>query len=126
MLLMVLAFTASAAHAEEELLTGEIPPELGRWRSWVLHGHEEQLCPAAFNDSKVVRCQWPSQLEINITADGGTFEQHWMIFADGWVALPGHPDMWPDGVVVDGRPAAVINRENVPSLRLEPGERQQV
>jgi hypothetical protein len=120
----VLAFMMTAAHAEEDLLTGEIPPELGRWRSWVLHGHEEKLCPAAFNNGTVVRCQWPSQLEIDISADGGTFEQHWMIFAEGWAALPGHRDMWPDGVLVDGSSAAVIDREGIPSVRLEPGEHQ--
>ncbi len=121
--MMVLGI-GTMAYAAADLSTGEIPPELARWRSWVLHGYADKLCPSAFDNGAVVRCQWPSRLEISVSADGGAFEQHWMIFADGWVTLPGHPDMWPDGVVVDGRPAAVVNRDNVPSLRLEPGEHQ--
>jgi hypothetical protein len=122
-LMMVLVMTSTMVHAAADApLSGEIPPELGRWRSWVLHGHEEKLCPTAYNDGAVARCQWPSRLEIKATAEGAEFEQRWMMFAAGWVPLPGNAELWPDGVVVDGRPAAVVGREDLPSVRLEPGE----
>lgn len=101
---------------------GEIPPELARWRSWVLHGQEEKLCPSAYDKGDLVRCQWPSRLNISVKGDGGLFEQRWLIFARGWVYLPGNLDMWPDGVVVDGKPAAVVNRYSLPAVRLTPGE----
>ncbi len=100
----------------------EIPPELLRWRDWVLHGHESQLCPSAYNDGALVRCQWPSRLNIRATANGGRFEQRWLLFARGWVALPGGPELWPDGVLVDGRPVAVVDRDNTPSVELSAGD----
>jgi hypothetical protein len=119
-LLMVPAGWTMPASAGD--FPGEIPPELARWRSWVLHGEEEALCPSAYNDGAVVRCQWPSKLSIEVNDDGGGFEQHWQMFAPGWVPLPGSRDLWPDGVAVDGVSAAVVGRDNHPSVRLTPGE----
>lgn len=112
-------FTGLSAAA---ISSGEIPPELARWRSWVLHGHEEALCPSDYNNGAVVRCQWPSRLKVEVTDDGGSFEQRWRMFSEGWVELPGSLRMWPDSVVVDGNSAAVVNRSNRPSIKLTPGE----
>jgi hypothetical protein len=106
---------ASAAAVEE------IPEVLDPWRSWVLHGHEEKLCPAAFNDGKAVRCQWPSRLELSVSNEGGQFEQQWQLFAPGWVALPGDADAWPFSVAVDGSSVAVLNRGGIASIYLDPG-----
>jgi hypothetical protein len=100
----------------------DIPPELERWRAWVLHGHEEALCPSDYNSGAVVRCQWPSRLMVEVKDDGGRFEQRWRMFAEGWVELPGSPRLWPDSVVVDGNSAAVVNRNNRPAVKLTPGE----
>ncbi len=121
-LVLVMAGTTWPAAAAD--VPGEIPPELARWRSWVLHGEEEALCPSAYNDGGATRCQWPSKLNLEVNDDGGQFEQHWSMFADGWVSLPGSREMWPDGITVDGVSAAVVIRENHPSVRLMPGEHQ--
>ncbi|MGD9187199.1 MAG: hypothetical protein PVI89_03260 [Desulfobacteraceae bacterium] len=99
----------------------QIPEELDRWRSWVLHGHEEKLCPVNFNDGSVVRCQWPSRLELSVSDEGGHFEQRWQLFAPGWVALPGDADAWPLSVAVDGSSTAVMNRGGIASIYLLPG-----
>ena len=45
-----------------------------------------------------------------------------MIFAEGWAALPGNPELWPDSVSVDGQSVPVIDRNNTPMVRLLPGE----
>lgn len=100
----------------------EIPGALAPWRSWVLYGQQERLCPAQYNDGAAVRCQWPSRLDLKITSDGGYFEQGWLIFARSWVPLPGGPENWPDAVAVNGRSAAVINRDGRPMVSLAPGE----
>lgn len=121
-LILLIATIGYALPVAGDVSSGEIPPELARWRSWVLHGQEEALCPSAYNDGAVVRCQWPTQLTIHVQDDGALFEQRWLIFAQGWVSLPGSLEMWPDGVVVDGNSAAVVNRNNQPSVRLSPGE----
>jgi len=121
--IILLSVAGGSVHPAAAAITSmEIPPELARWQDWVLHGHEEALCPAAYNDGAVVRCQWPSRLTIDVKDDGGRFEQRWSMFAPGWVNLPGGLEMWPDGVVVDGNSAAVVNRESQPSVRLMPGE----
>lgn len=117
---MVLVFALNIATLP--LASGqEIPEELDRWRSWVLHGHEEKLCPVNFNDGSVVRCQWPSRLELSVSNEGGHFEQRWQLFAPGWVALPGDADAWPLSVAVDGSSVAVMNRGGVASIHLLPG-----
>lgn len=100
----------------------EIPPGLEGWRSWVLKGHEEALCPTDYDNGAAARCQWPSRLHLEVDDNGGTFEQRWLAFADGWAALPGNRSHWPDSVSVDGRSAAVIDRSGIPMVRLEPGE----
>lgn len=119
---ILLIVTVSVLPVGADIASGEIPPELARWRSWVLHGHETALCPTAYNNGAVVRCQWPSRLIVDVKDDGGRFEQRWLIFAKGWVNLPGSPEMWPDGVVIDGNAAAVVNRNGHPSVQLSPGE----
>ena len=100
-LILLIVTTGYALSVAADLSSGEIPPELGRWRSWVLHGQEETLCPSAYNDGTVVRCQWPTQLTVHVQDDGALFEQRWLVFAQGWVSLHGSLEMWPDGVVVD-------------------------
>jgi hypothetical protein len=121
-LILLISITGFALPSTADLSSGEIPPELGRWRSWVLHGREDALCPSAYNNGTVVRCRWPTQLTVHVHDDGALFEQRWLMFAQGWVSLPGGLEMWPDGVVVDGNSAAVVNRGNQPSVLLSPGE----
>ncbi len=104
------------------IVPGEIPPALAPWQQWVLHGQEEALCPGRYNDGDAVRCRWPSQLKIEITADGGTFEQGWLMFTDGWAPLPGSEMVWPDSVAVDGRSLPVVRHKNGPAVRLTAGE----
>jgi hypothetical protein len=115
-LLFVLNICSASAAAVEE-----IPEALDQWREWVLHGHEEKLCPVNFNDGKAVRCQWPSRLELSVSDEGGQFEQRWQLFAPGWVALPGDADAWPFSVAVDGNSVAVMNRGGIASIFLYPG-----
>ena len=62
---------------------GEVPPELERCQAWALHGQREALCPSQHNDGAVIRCQWPARLRLEVTATGGSFEQRWLMFADG-------------------------------------------
>lgn len=99
-----------------------IPEALADWRDWVLHGKEQLRCPTPYNNASDFRCQWPARLQLSIDADGGRFEQSWLMFAEGWVALPGGPSWWPQGVTVDGAPAAVMDRNRTPSTALSAGQ----
>jgi hypothetical protein len=116
----ILAMSTIAQAAPMEWET--VPLELERWRAWVLHGQTEALCPMRYNDGAVTHCRWPSRLDLEVGAEGGRFEQRWLVFARGWVSLPGGQEAWPDAVTVDGAPAAVIDRGGQPMVELAPGE----
>lgn len=99
-----------------------IPDALTDWKGWVLHGKQTELCPNAFDNALDSRCQWPSKLQLSIAPKGGAFEQAWLMFAEGWVRLPGSPDEWPLSVMIDNEPSPVMMRESFPAIRLTPGE----
>ena len=103
-----------------------VPDELAGWRDWVLKDHEYRGCPFYFDRGAAARadyvCSWPGRLQLDVTADGGRFTQQWTVYGDAqWIVLPGSTEHWPDRVTVDGSPATVVARDNLPSLRLEPG-----
>ncbi|MFH0997074.1 MAG: hypothetical protein V1844_16500 [Pseudomonadota bacterium] len=100
----------------------EIPPELSRWKTWVLYDMEEKLCPARYNDSEMTACLWPSRLKLTIEENTGRFEQQWLVFRDVWAPLPGSTECYPDRVELDGNRAPVLLRGMVPSIRLSKGE----
>ncbi|MCX5882040.1 MAG: hypothetical protein NTU74_09655 [Deltaproteobacteria bacterium] len=100
----------------------EIPPELSKWKSWVLYGMEDKFCPARYNDSEMPACLWPSRLKVTIDSNAGKFEQQWLVFCDAWVPLPGSPELYPDSVELDGKRVPVLLRSQVPSIWLSKGE----
>ncbi|HPQ27652.1 MAG TPA: hypothetical protein PLQ82_04175 [Desulfobacteraceae bacterium] len=100
----------------------DIPPELARWKPWVLHGLEEKLCPTHFNDGRAYQCVWPTRIELTVDSDRGLFKQEWLVFAESWVPLPGDQDVWPLDVEVDGDDAPVVGRASLPCIFLTPGE----
>lgn len=104
-----------------------IPPVLEDWRGWVLQGEEHRACPwlAAPGQSASSReawvCAWPGRLSLDIGARGGEFSQRWETHADTWVKLPGSARLFPLGVTVNDRAAAVVLREGAPQVRLGAG-----
>ena len=58
-----------------------VPPVLEPWRAWVLHGHEEELCPARVGDD-TAQCAWPGELRIEADATGARFSQRWTTYAE--------------------------------------------
>lgn len=102
--------------------TNTIPPELEKWKSWVLHGMEKKFCPTPYNDGNVYHCLWPSRLKLNLDENKGCFTQEWTVFRRAWIPLPGSSDFWPFHVKVDGRDAPVIGKEGVPSVFITHGK----
>ncbi len=110
---------AAAAPLPDKNLS--VPAGLEPWIPWVLHGMDAELCPPDYDDGRRRRCRWPSRLMLAADASGGRFEQAWMMFAQGWVALPGSAEVWPAEVTLDRAPVPVMNRNNVPSVFVAPG-----
>jgi len=120
-LVLLPATAGTRATAEQPV----IPRALEDWHGWVLKGKEFQRCPflAGSNiaDANSYRCVWPERLLLNLDAHGGTFSQRWQVYTESWVALPGDLERWPQAVSVDGAPAALVARGDVPHVRLTAG-----
>lgn len=116
---VISCFFSALAHAQDP---AKIPLPLTPWVEWVLHGHEEKLlCPPSFNDSADLHCDWPAQLDINVTEQGGSFLQQWLVQHERWLQLPGDAEHWPVDVQVNGQSALVMNREGAPQIRVSGG-----
>ena len=120
--LVLLSATAGARATAEQPV---IPRALEDWQGWVLKGKEFHRCPflAGSNiaDANSYRCVWPERLLLSVDAHGGTFSQRWQVYTESWVALPGDLERWPQAVSVDGVPAALVARGDVPHVRLTAG-----
>jgi hypothetical protein len=121
-LVIVLLCVSATAFAQQPA----IPAELKAWESWVMYGEEFRRCPVRNGvdaaDAAAFVCTWPGRMRVAVSSGGGEFRQSWRIYADGWVALPGDSEHWPEDVRVDGASAPVVEREGVPQLRLVAGE----
>ncbi|MFN0130142.1 MAG: hypothetical protein ACKV19_26045 [Verrucomicrobiales bacterium] len=101
-----------------------IPPVLEPWKDWVLADQAGVHSPARFDKAGVRMSAWPSVLNLEATAETGTFAMEVMVFDETWVLLPGGPDHWPQQVQVDGQAVAVVRRGEAPGMRLGPGWHQ--
>ncbi len=100
----------------------DIPPALKPWVGWVLHGIEREApCTRLEGETSGAECAWPGILQLDVTDEGGRFEQTWELLVESWVPLPGEPRHRPVDVRVDGRAVVPVLRDGVPSLRLGPG-----
>lgn len=94
----------------------ELPAALRDWTAWVLHDADHAACPlrvgAPAEDPQSRACLWPGRLALDVAADGARFALVWRSFAPRALPLPGDAEHWPQGVRVDGRPAAVVADAN--------------
>lgn len=99
-----------------------IPEPLQPWVDWVLHGKSDQMqCIPQYNNPKEIQCNWPTELIVNLNGSGGMFTQKWQIHHESWVPLPGDIKQWPREVKVDGTPAVVVQKDERPTVKLQPG-----
>ncbi|BBL71087.1 hypothetical protein [Methylogaea oryzae] len=99
----------------------QVPEPLRTWIPWVLQGHEQSRCPFLFDDHATALCAWPGPLDLRLDAHGGAFRLNWQVYAAGPVPLPGESRYWPLSLQVDGKPAAVLERDGMPVVELAPG-----
>ncbi len=121
LLLLSVSFVSGDVFAEPY-----VPEELRQWEQWVLKDREYRNCPFYFDrtveQASAFVCSWPGELELTVDAQGARFSQRWTVYAqEQWVGLPGATDHWPDEVTVNDRGIEVVARNEVPSIRLGPG-----
>ncbi len=103
----------------------KIPAPLTPWIDWVLHGHEEELlCSPSFHDAADLHCDWPTRLVFQVTGQGGSFRQQWLVQHERWLRLPGDTDHWPVDVKVDGQAALVIPQKGAPGIKVGRGSHE--
>jgi hypothetical protein len=96
----------------------DLPTSLRPWAAWVLDEVPDRVCPAR---GETAVCLWPGRLQLDIGESGGSFRQEVRAEREGYLALPGSDRIWPQGVTLDGRAAVVVERAQVPSVRLAAG-----
>ena len=101
-----------------------VPESLVPWIPWVLWDDRSIGAPPLFNDASQVVTYWPSRLRVDAGDSRGTWSVGLRVFAEDWVPIPGDADHWPLQVSVGGKPAIVVERNGVPSIRLGVGEHQ--
>ncbi len=105
----------------------DVPPALRDWQGWVLHDVPQHGCPFLANqvpNDGSYQCAWPGRLTLDAGKDGGRFSLDVHVDAPSWVALPGDEKSWPQQVVANRQPVAVLQRAGQPMLWLAPGDYQ--
>ncbi|WP_116475483.1 hypothetical protein [Zobellella maritima] len=116
-------FTLMLASASAQPLNPEqVPTPLQPWVDWVLHGEEQRHCPFVYNRGLDYRCAWPTRLNLDLNNSGGQFSQHWRLYREGWVQLPGDERHWPQQITINGEPAVVSADRGSPRIRLAAGD----
>ena len=100
----------------------DIPASLKPWKKWVLHDKADQPCPAHFDNGTIRRCWWPSRLVMDVSDQGGLFEQQVTVYTPTWVTLPGDETHWPESVASGSDVVPVTGRNGRPYIWLEPGD----
>lgn len=98
-----------------------IPEPLRSWEGWVLWGQDYRDCPSPFNSSQKHFCLWPSQLSLDVAANGARFDFSVSVYSGSWVPLPGNADQWPQNVKSNGTSVPVVEHKGSPSVKLPPG-----
>ena len=119
LLSLSVAMCFGAAHAANNVA---VPAPLEPWKQWVLDAHKELACPPHYASLGERYCRWPGKLELQATERGASFTQDWQLYNEGWVALPGDTENWPQDVRVDDKSVAVIERDGLPVIHLSAGE----
>ncbi|HUT76329.1 MAG TPA: hypothetical protein VM285_01495, partial [Polyangia bacterium] len=120
MLLTALAL-APAIAAADPYPTKDLPPDLAPWVPWVLDEVPDAPC---VQQGEEAVCAWPGLLTLTLDDGGGRFEQAVLADRPLYFPLPGEAAHWPQDVTLDGRPAAVLELEGRPAVRVEAGARR--
>ncbi|MDD5461127.1 MAG: hypothetical protein PHG00_05785 [Methylococcales bacterium] len=107
----------TVTHAKP-LTPEQVPEPLKPWISWVAQDNPELACPFLYNSYQQKRCGWPTQLNLDLTPAKGAFSISWQVYKESWVSLPGGNKLWPLNVTVNDKPALVMDRNGIPSIKL--------
>ncbi|XZE36656.1 hypothetical protein SH501x_002238 [Pirellulaceae bacterium SH501] len=99
----------------------DIPQPLVPWKDWSRWDEKLEAAPKLFDNPRVSTPSWSSALQLEILPDKGRWQLEVQVYADSWVNLPGDAQNWPQAVLSNGFPIAVLLHEDQPATRLSPG-----
>jgi hypothetical protein len=118
---MCAATVFGTAALGEPLPREQVPEPLRPWVDWALRGHEDAACPFFEGQGERRQCAWPSRLALDLGDGSGRMTQQWRAYRDAWAPLPGDASHAPEDVRLDGKPAVVVMRDGLPTVRLPKG-----
>ena len=98
-----------------------IPEPLKAWEEWATWDVKHRDCPTPYNLPDTHICFWPTTLAITADVGAGSWKLEVVMYEDGWVPLPGDPEMWPLAVKANDAEVVVVERNGHPSVRLATG-----
>lgn len=107
-------FSMGAATANAAYGPVTVPTPLQPWQDWVMQDQAAYPCPFSLQDFETRVCAWPTSLNLDIERSGAGFSQHWQVYQAGYVALPGGDKVWPQEVMLNGKPAPIIVKDQHP------------
>ncbi len=114
-LFFVLSFHVKAITPEQ------VPEPLKPWVKWVLQDQLELGCPFIYNSYEEKSCSWPTQLNLDFSASSGKFTIDWNVYRESWIKLPGNQEHWPQNVTANDKSVAVVAKDGMPSVKMQPG-----
>ncbi|MDD5275328.1 MAG: hypothetical protein PHR16_04520 [Methylovulum sp.] len=114
----------SSLSQAKPLAPEQVPEPLKPWIAWVQEERPEQACPFMYNSYEQKRCSWPTETQLDLTPKKGQFSTRWQVYAESWVGLPGDGTHWPLNVTVNDKPALVLDRNGIPSIKLAADAKQ--
>jgi len=117
-LLLLGTFLFSSLAQAKPLTKEQVPEPLKPWIGWVVQDNPELACPFLYNSYEQKRCSWPTELNLQLTAAKGVFSTSWQVYKESWISLPGDSQHWPLNVSVNNKPALVLDKNGVSSIKL--------
>jgi hypothetical protein len=109
------------SHAKP-LAPDKVPESLKPWISWVTQDYPERGCPFLYNSFEEKRCEWATELSLNLEANKGSFTGSWQVYKDNdWIYLLGDDKHWPLAVTANGKTALVMDKDGRPAIKLSTG-----
>ncbi len=124
LILSTLIFTT--ATQAKPLAPEQVPEPLKPWIAWALQDRPDPDCPFIYNNYEEKRCNWPTQIQLELASNKGVFSISERAYRDGWISLPGDKKHWPLNVTANNKPALVMDKDGIPSVKLAANELYQI
>jgi hypothetical protein len=104
--------------AATPLTNDQVPEPLKPWITWALPDKPQPPCPFLYHSFEQKHCSWATATRLDLNAHQGDFNSVGQVYNDSWISLPGDSNHWPQQVTLNNKPALVMDKDGVPSIKL--------